>query len=67
MNAVTALVRKDLRVIYRDGFMVFIAAYALILALVARLGVGWVPINWQRTEISLRRSVAFFRRGRAAN
>ena len=45
MKAVTALVRKDLRVIYRDRFMVFIAAYSLILALVARLGVGWVPID----------------------
>ena len=45
MKAVTALVRKDLRVIYRDRFMVFIAGYALILALVARLGVGWVPID----------------------
>ncbi len=45
MKAVRALVHKDLRVIYRDGFMVFIAAYALILAVVARLGVGWVPID----------------------
>ena len=45
MNAIVALAHKDLRIIYRDRFMLFIAAYALILALVARLGVPWVPID----------------------
>jgi fluoroquinolone transport system permease protein len=45
MKALRALVQKDLRVIYRDRFMVFIASYALILAVVARFGVRWVPIN----------------------
>ncbi len=45
MNRMKALVSKDIRVIYRDKFMLFIAAYALILALVARLGVPWVPID----------------------
>jgi len=45
MKALTALAQKDLRVVYRDRFMVFIAAYALVLAVLARLGVGWVPID----------------------
>ncbi len=45
MNAIVALAHKDLRIIYRDRFMLFIAAYALILAFVARLGVPWVPID----------------------
>ncbi len=45
MNQIRALARKDIRVIYRDRFMLFIAAYALILALVARLGVSWVPVE----------------------
>ncbi len=45
MNQIRALARKDIRIIYRDRFMLFIAAYALILALVARLGVPWVPVD----------------------
>ena len=45
MNKISALARKDIRVIYRDRFMLFIAAYALILALVARLGIRWVPVD----------------------
>ena len=45
MNAITALVQKDIRIIYRDRFLLFIAVYALILALVARLGVPWVPVD----------------------
>jgi hypothetical protein len=39
-----ALARKDLRVVYRDRFMLFVAGYALILAVVARFGAPWVPI-----------------------
>jgi len=44
MNAVLALAQKDLRVIYRDRFMVLIAAYAFVLAAIARFGVPWVPL-----------------------
>ena len=45
LNQWLALAYKDLRIVYRDRFMLFIAAYALILALVARLGVPWVPVD----------------------
>ena len=45
MNAVMALARKDFTVVYRDRFLVFIAAYALILAAVTRWGVSFIPVD----------------------
>ena len=43
MNQLAALLRKDARVVYRDGFLLFLPFYALVLALVGRFGVPWVP------------------------
>ena len=39
-----ALFRKDARVIYRDGFMLMMLVYPLVLALGLRFGVPFVPI-----------------------
>ena len=58
MNQIRALVRKDFRIIYRDRFMLFIGAYALILALVARLGVRWVPV--ENLDLYLAPAIAMF-------
>ena len=60
MNQIRALARKDIRVIYRDRFMLFIAAYALILALVARLGVSWVPVENDNLDLYLAPAIVMF-------
>ena len=44
MNQLSALARKDARVIYRDRFMIFIAFYALVLAIACRIIVPWIPV-----------------------
>ena len=45
MSQLAALVRKDVRIVYRDSFLLFLPAYALVLALVGRLAVPWVPVE----------------------
>lgn len=44
MNALVALLRKDARVVYRDSLLSFLPAYALVLALLMRWGVAYVPL-----------------------
>jgi fluoroquinolone transport system permease protein len=39
-----ALARKDARIVVRDSFLVAILLYTLVLALVARVVVPWVPV-----------------------
>ncbi len=45
MSAELALLRKDVRVIYRDSFLLFMVAYVPLLAIGLRLAVTWVPID----------------------
>ena len=44
MSQLIALLRKDARVVYRDGFLAFLPFYALVLALAGRFGVPWIPV-----------------------
>lgn len=45
MSKIATLLRKDARGIWRDGFLLFMSTYALVLALVGRVAVGWIPIQ----------------------
>lgn len=45
MNVAAALLRRDLRGIYRDGFLVMMSLYTLGIAAVTRLLVRWIPIE----------------------
>lgn len=45
MNAIIALAQKDLRIIYRDRFMAFIAGYSLLLALFCRFLVPYIDFE----------------------
>ena len=45
MKAVMALLQRDIRGIYRDGFLIMMAFYSLMLALVTRIAVQWVPLD----------------------
>jgi len=45
MTHFAALLQRDLRVIARDGFLVMMAGYSLLLAAVARIAVRYVPID----------------------
>ena len=36
MNQLSALAQKDARIVYRDRFMLFIALYALVIAIACR-------------------------------
>lgn len=58
MNAIVALASKDIRIIYRDRFLAFVALYALALALVARALVGWIP--WESAAIYLAPAIVLF-------
>ncbi len=44
MSQLLALLQKDARVVYRDGFLAFLPFYAVVLALAGRFGVPWVPV-----------------------
>jgi fluoroquinolone transport system permease protein len=45
MSKIAALVRKDVLGIYRDGFLLYLCAYAPLIAIAARLGVPWIPVS----------------------
>jgi fluoroquinolone transport system permease protein len=45
MNKIGALLWKDARGIYRDGFLLYMCAYAPLIALGARFAVPWIPIE----------------------
>jgi fluoroquinolone transport system permease protein len=45
MSKIGALVWKDARGIYRDGFLLYMCAYVPLIAIVARLGVPWIPVE----------------------
>jgi fluoroquinolone transport system permease protein len=45
MNMAAALLRRDLRGIYRDSFLVMMSLYTLGIAAVTRLLVRWIPIE----------------------
>jgi fluoroquinolone transport system permease protein len=45
MSKIGALLWKDARGIYRDGFLLYMCAYAPLIAIAARLGVPWIPIE----------------------
>jgi predicted permease len=45
MSKIGALLWKDARGIYRDGFLLYLCAYAPLIALAARLGFPWIPIE----------------------
>ncbi len=45
MSKVGALLRKDARGIYRDGFLLYMCAYVPLVAIAARLGVPWIPVE----------------------
>ena len=42
---ILALLRKDLRLVWRDGFLLLLATYPLVLAVAFRLAVPFVPIE----------------------
>ena len=44
MNQLSALAQKDARIVYRDRFMLFIALYALVIAIACRIIVPWIPV-----------------------
>ena len=44
MRQLGALLRKDARVVYRDRFLLFLPAYALLLAAAGRVGVPAIPV-----------------------
>ena len=45
MSKIAVLLRKDARGIYRDGFLLYLCAYAPLVALAARAGVPWIPLE----------------------
>jgi fluoroquinolone transport system permease protein len=45
MSKIGALVWKDARGIYRDGFLLYMCAYVPLVAIAARLGVSWIPVE----------------------
>jgi fluoroquinolone transport system permease protein len=45
MSKIGALLWKDARGIYRDGFLLYMCVYAPLIAIAARLGVPWIPIE----------------------
>ncbi len=45
MSKLAALIQKDARGIYRDGFLMSMALYPLLIALAIRLLVPWIPIE----------------------
>ncbi len=44
MSQLSALARKDARIVYRDRFMIFIALYALVIAVACRIIVPWITV-----------------------
>jgi fluoroquinolone transport system permease protein len=45
MSKIGALLWKDARGIYRDGFLLYMCAYIPLVAIAARLGVPWIPVE----------------------
>jgi fluoroquinolone transport system permease protein len=45
MSRVGTLLRKDARGIYRDGFLLYLCAYAPLIAIAARIAVPWIPVE----------------------
>ena len=45
MSKVATLLWKDARGIYRDGFLLYMCAYGPLVAIAARLGVPWIPVE----------------------
>ena len=45
MSKLAALIQRDARGIYRDGFLMSMALYPLLIALAIRLLVPWIPIE----------------------
>jgi fluoroquinolone transport system permease protein len=45
VSKIATLLWKDARGIYRDGFLLYLCVYAPLIAIVARLGVPWIPIE----------------------
>jgi hypothetical protein len=45
MSKIGALLRKDARGIYRDGFLLYMCAYSPLIAIAARFGVPWIPVE----------------------
>ena len=45
MSKFVALLQRDVRGIYRDGFLVMMTAYTLVIAVAARIVLRWVPIE----------------------
>ena len=45
MSKFLALLQRDVRGIYRDGFLVMMTAYNLLIAVAARIVLRWVPIE----------------------
>ena len=45
MSQIRALLGKDARGIYRDGFLLYMCGYAPLIAIAARLGVPWIPVE----------------------
>ena len=45
MSKIGALLWKDARGIYRDGFLLYLCVYAPLIAIAARLGVPWIPVE----------------------
>ena len=45
MSKFVALLQRDVRGIYRDGFLVMMTAYTLVIAVAARIVLQWVPIE----------------------
>jgi fluoroquinolone transport system permease protein len=44
VSQLAALLRKDARVVYRDGFLAFLPLYAVLLPLAGRFLVAWLPV-----------------------
>jgi hypothetical protein len=45
MSGFAALLRKDVRGIYRDGFLVAMTVYSLVIAGASRVIVRWIPVE----------------------
>ncbi len=45
MKKIAALLRRDIRGIYRDGFLVMAASYSLVIAVAMRFLIGLVPVD----------------------
>ena len=45
MSKFVALLQRDVRGIYRDGFLVMMTVYTLVIAVAARIVLRWVPIE----------------------